>query len=161
VKSGPPPHPTHDSPFPPQLIAENTLDSIVAASRIRWTRMTIRKAGAIAILKIPGMDKAGRAQQFRRAAERLDGILRLDINYIGDTATIEYDIDRLTLAQVESLHRIEPRPALPPEAADPARGSRGDSRTRRRVQGREKGDINRILRRRGRYSRTQRGRLGE
>jgi hypothetical protein len=124
--------------------------------------MTLRKAGAIAILKISGMDKPGRAQQLRRAAGALDGVLRLDINYIGDTATIEYDTDKLTLPQVESLNHGEPRLALPRVAAGPARGSRGAVPMKGRVQGRrEKGDISRTLRKRGRYSRTQRGRLGE
>ena len=124
--------------------------------------MPFRKAGAIAILKIPGMDNAGRAQQLRRAAESLDGILRLDINYIGDTVTIGYDTDKLTLAQVESLHQSDPRPSLPRVATNPARSSRGASQTRKHLQGRrEKGDISRTLRRHGRYSRTQRGKLGE
>lgn len=110
--------------------------------------MITEKGNATAILKIRGMDISGRAQQLKRAADQLDGVLRVDINYISDTATIEYDADRLTLAQV----------------AEPIRGisSRGPVRTGKYIQGkRAKGEINRNSRRRGRYSKTQRGRLGE
>ncbi|MGP8057346.1 MAG: heavy-metal-associated domain-containing protein, partial [Nitrososphaerales archaeon] len=105
----------------------------------------------------------GRAQQLRRAADRLDGVLRVDINYISDTATIEYDADRLTLAQVESIHHDEPRSTPPGVVAEPrGNSSRGPVQTNRYIQGkRGKGEINRNSRRRGRYSRTQRGRLGE
>jgi cation transport ATPase len=110
--------------------------------------MMTEKGRATAILKIQGMDNPGRAQQLRRAADQLDGVLRVDINYVSDTATIEYDADRLTLAQV----------------ARPIRGisSRRPVRTNKYIQGKRwKGEINRNSRRRGRYSRTQRGRLGE
>jgi cation transport ATPase len=74
--------------------------------------MITEKGKATAILKIHGMDNPGRAQQLRRAADRLDGVLRVDINYISDTATIEYDADRLTLAQVESIHHDNLVPRL-------------------------------------------------
>jgi copper chaperone CopZ len=110
--------------------------------------MMTEKGKATAILKIRGMDNPGRAQQVRRAADQLDGVLRVDINYISDTVTIKYDADRLTLAQV----------------AEPIRGinSRGSVRTSKYIQGkRRKGEINMNSRRRGRYSKTQRGRLGE
>jgi copper chaperone CopZ len=106
------------------------------------------KGRATAVLKIHGMDIPGRAQQLRRAADRLDGVLRVDINYISDTATIKYDADRLTLAQV----------------AEPIRGISlgGPVRMSKYIQGkRGKGEINRNSRRRGRYGKTQRGRLGE
>jgi cation transport ATPase len=110
--------------------------------------MLTEKGKATAVLKIHGMDRPGRAQELRRAADKLDGVLRVDINYISETATIEYDADRLTLAQV----------------AEPIRGisSRGPVRTSKYVQGkRGKGEINRNSRWRERYGRTQRGRLGE
>jgi cation transport ATPase len=110
--------------------------------------MTIRKGEGTAVLKIRGMNNPGRAQQIRRAADQLDGVLRVDINYISETATIKYNADRLTLAQV----------------AEPIRGitSRGAVRTSKYIQGkRGSGEIKRNSRRRGRYSRTQRGRLGE
>lgn len=110
--------------------------------------MITEKGKATAILKIQGMDNPGRAQQLRRAADKLDGVLRVDINYISETATVEYDADRLTLAQV----------------AEPIRGisSRDTVRTNRYIQGkRGKGEVSRNSRRRERYSRTQRGRLGE
>lgn len=131
-----------------RLIAEDTSSTISLMVQMDRTSMTIRKGEATAILKIRGMDNSGRAQQLRRAADRLDGVLRVDINYISDTATVKYDADKLTLAQV----------------AEPIRGisSRGPVRTGKYVQGkRGKGEISRSSRRRGRYSRTQRGRLGE
>jgi copper chaperone CopZ len=118
---------------------------------------------ATAILKIHGMDNSGRAQQIRRAADKLEGVFRVDINYIQDTATVRYDADRLTLAQIKSIHHDEPRSKPPYVIAEPRGiGSRGTARTRKYIQGkRAKGEINWNSRRRGRYSRTQRGRLGE
>lgn len=125
--------------------------------------MMTEKGEATAILKIHGMDNPGRAQQLRRAADQLDGVLRVDINYISDTATIKYDADRLTLAEVKFLHHEQPRSAPLGAVAGPrGTGSRGPARTKRYIQGkRGKGEINRNSLRRGRYSRTQRGRLGE
>lgn len=73
------------------------------------TAMAIRKEEATAILKMQGMDNSGRAQRFRRAADKLDGIFRVDINYILDTVTIKYDADKLTLAQVKK--KLEPSEA--------------------------------------------------
>ncbi|MDG7013930.1 MAG: heavy-metal-associated domain-containing protein [Nitrososphaerota archaeon] len=125
--------------------------------------MVTQKGQAIAILKIQGMENLGRAKQLRRAAEKLDGVLRVDINYISETATIKYDADRLTLAEIKSLHHDEPHSAPPGVIVEP-RGvsSRGPVRTHKYIQGKRKeGEINRSSRRRGRYSRTQRGRLGE
>jgi len=125
--------------------------------------MITEKGKATAILKIHGMDNPGRAQQLKRAADRLDGVLRVDINYISDTATIKYDADRLTFAEVKSLHHDEPRSTPPSVIAEPrGTSSRGPVPTNRYIQGkRGKGEINGNSRRRGRYSRTQRGRLGE
>jgi len=124
--------------------------------------MITEKGEAIAILKIHGMDNPGRAQQLRRAADQLDGVLRVDINYISDTATIEYDADRLTLAEVKSLHHDEPRSTSPGVVAEPrGASSRSPVRTNRYIQGKRKGEISRDSRRRWRYSKTQRGRLGE
>jgi cation transport ATPase len=110
--------------------------------------MLTEKGKATAVLKIRGMDNPGRAQQLRRAADQLEGVLRVDINYISETATVEYDADRLTLAQV----------------AEPIRGtgSRGPVLTSKYIQGkRGKGEVSRNSLRRGRYSKTQRGRLWE
>lgn len=115
---------------------------------------------ATAILKIQGMNNSGRAQQLRRAANRLNGVLRVDINYILDTATIKYDADRLTLAEVKSLHHVEP--LLVPAGKVVAEPRGGPTHANKYVQGRRgKGEINSYLRRRGRYGKTQRGRLGE
>ncbi|MDG7007887.1 MAG: cation transporter [Nitrososphaerota archaeon] len=125
--------------------------------------MTTEKGEATAILKIRGMDNPGRAQQIRRTAEKLDGVLQVDINYISDTSTIKYDAERLTLADVKSIHHDEPHSTLPGGADEPRRNTtRGSVRTTKYVQGtREQGEISRNLRRRGRFSKTQRGRLGE
>ena len=124
--------------------------------------MTTEKREATAILKIRGMENPGRARKLRHTAETLDGVLQVDINYVSETATIKYDADRLTLADVKSLRHDEAYPAPPGEAVD----SRGNSSTASirttKIQGRKgKGEINSYLRRQGRYSKTQRGRLGE
>ena len=125
--------------------------------------MITEKGEATAILKIRGMENPGRAQQLRRTAEKLDGVLQVDINYISETATIRYDADRLTLADVKSLHHDEPFSTHPGEAVDPKRkSSMASVRKTKKIQGkRGKGEINSYLRRQGRYSKTQRGRLGE
>jgi hypothetical protein len=110
--------------------------------------MITEKEKAVAVLKIRGMDNWGRAKELKRVADGLDGILRVDINYISEMATVEYDASRLTLAQV----------------AEPfgGHGSTNPVRNNKYIQGnRAKGDISWNSRRRGRYSRTQRGRLGE
>lgn len=62
--------------------------------------MTNGKEVAIAVLKIRGMSDSGQARELRRAAAKLDGILRVDINYILDSVTVKYDADKLTSAQV-------------------------------------------------------------
>jgi copper chaperone CopZ len=59
------------------------------------------KGKATAILKVQGMGDSGDAQRLRRAAAKLDGILRVDINYILDSVTVRYDADRLTSAQIK------------------------------------------------------------
>ena len=125
--------------------------------------MTKVKGEATAILKIQGMDNPGRAQKLRRALEELDGVRRVDINYISDTATVEYDADRLTLAEVKVLHHDEPR-STPSEGVVEPRGitSKDLALRSKYIQGkRGKGEINANSRLRGRYSKTQRGRLGE
>jgi len=125
--------------------------------------MITEKGKATAVLKIRGMENPGRAEQLIRTAEKLEGVFRVDINYISDTATVKYDADRLTLADVKSIHHDEPHSTLPGEAVESRRNSSRDAvRTAKFVQGtREQGEINRNLRRRGRFSKTQRGRLGE
>jgi copper chaperone CopZ len=126
--------------------------------------MRKEKGGATAVLKIQGMDNPGRAQKLRRAAEELGGVLQVDINYISDTATIRYDADRLTLAEVKVIHHDEPPSGPPVEGIVESRGmsSKDLARRSKYVQGkRGEGEINRNSRLRGRYSKTQRGRLGE
>jgi copper chaperone CopZ len=63
--------------------------------------MTNGKGEATAILKLQGMSDSGQAQRFRRTAAKLDGILRVDINYILDSVTVKYDADKLTSAQIK------------------------------------------------------------
>ena len=63
--------------------------------------MTNGKREATAVLKLTGMSDSGQAQRFRRTAARLDGILRVDINYILDSVTVKYDADKLTSAQIK------------------------------------------------------------
>jgi len=63
--------------------------------------MTGRRGEAIAILKLQGISDSGQAQRFRRTVAKLDGVLRVDVNYILDSVTVKYDADKLTLAQIE------------------------------------------------------------
>ena len=63
--------------------------------------MTNGKVEATAILKIRGMGDSGQARRLRSAAAKLDGVLRVDINYILDSVTVKYDADKLTSAQVK------------------------------------------------------------
>ena len=63
--------------------------------------MTNGKGEATAILKIRGMGDSGQARRLRSAAAKLDGVLRVDINYILDSVTVKYDADKLTSAQVK------------------------------------------------------------
>lgn len=67
--------------------------------------MTIRRQEAAAIFKIQGMNIPGRAKRLMRAVDTLGGVIRVDVNYILDTATIEYDADKLTLAEIEKKIR--------------------------------------------------------
>lgn len=62
--------------------------------------MTNGKGEATIVLKLQGMSDSGQAQRFRRAASKLDGILRVDINYILDSVTVKYDADKLTSAGI-------------------------------------------------------------
>jgi copper chaperone CopZ len=63
--------------------------------------MTNGKEEAIAVLKLRGISDRGQAQRFRRTAAKLDGVLRVDINYILDSVTVKYDADKLTSAQIK------------------------------------------------------------
>jgi copper chaperone CopZ len=62
--------------------------------------MAIETPEATAVFKIQGMNSPGRAQRLKHAADKLDGVLRVDIDYILDTATVKYNPEKLTLAQV-------------------------------------------------------------
>lgn len=63
--------------------------------------MTGGKGEAIAIMKMRVVSDTGKARRLRRAAASLDGILRVDINYILDSVTVKYDANKLTSAQVK------------------------------------------------------------
>jgi copper chaperone CopZ len=63
--------------------------------------MASGRAEATAILKVRGMSNSGQARQLRRAAARLDGIVRVDINYILGSVTVKYDADKLTSTQIK------------------------------------------------------------
>jgi copper chaperone CopZ len=98
------------------MIAENTSGSIASEAQTNRNAMTSGKAEATAILRIQGMSDSGKAQELRRAAARLDGILRVDINYILDSVTVKYDANKLTSAQVkEKLAPINHGDRLGPE----------------------------------------------
>jgi copper chaperone CopZ len=55
---------------------------------------------AIAIFSAPGMNMAGRGQNMRLKLNKLDGILKIDINYILDTVSVSYDPEKVTLARI-------------------------------------------------------------
>jgi copper chaperone CopZ len=59
------------------------------------------KGEATAILKIRGMSDSVQVQRFRRTAAKLDGVLRVEVNYILDSVTVKYDADKLTPAQIK------------------------------------------------------------
>jgi copper chaperone CopZ len=59
------------------------------------------KGEATAILKMRGMSDSGWARQLKRRASDVDGIIRVDINYILDSATVRYDANKLNSAQVK------------------------------------------------------------
>lgn len=69
------------------------------------------KGEATAILKIRGMSNSGEARRLRLSAGKLDGILRVDINYILDSVTVKYDADKLTTAQIRK--KLTPRDHVP------------------------------------------------
>jgi copper chaperone CopZ len=59
------------------------------------------KDEATATLKLRQMNEKGRAQRLKLAIGSLDGISKVDINYILDTVTVTYDSSDLTLAQIK------------------------------------------------------------
>ena len=58
---------------------------------------------ATAMFRVRGMDDSGRTQRLRRTIGSLDGILKVDINYILDTVSIKYDANRLKLDQIRKI----------------------------------------------------------
>lgn len=63
--------------------------------------MTGSKGIATAILKIQGMSDSRQARRRRRAALKLDGLFKIDINYILDSVTVRYDAGKLTPALIK------------------------------------------------------------
>jgi copper chaperone CopZ len=64
---------------------------------------------ATSVLKVKGMDDSGRAMRLRQAADKIDGIFQVDIDYILDSVTVRYDADKLTHAQVKRKLGIDER----------------------------------------------------
>lgn len=85
--------------------------------------MTGGKGEATAVLKIRGTGDSVRAQRLGRAAAKLDGVLRVDVNYILDSVTVKYDADRLTSDQI--------REKLSPKSRAPVVRRSGSGRIRR------------------------------
>ena len=74
-----------------------------------------RNQGATAVIKIWGMSDPGKARRLRQAAGKLDGVLRVDFNYILDSVTVKYDADKLTTTQVKrKLGLGNQRPRMAP-----------------------------------------------
>jgi hypothetical protein len=57
---------------------------------------------AMAIFKTQGMQIPGRARQLRLNLRKLDGIRKVDFNYITDSVSIGYDANRLTLDTIRN-----------------------------------------------------------
>jgi copper chaperone CopZ len=72
--------------------------------------MTTRNQEATAVLKIHGMSKPGRAGELRRAIVGLGGVSLVDINYTLDNVTVNYDADKVTLAEVRK--KLDPKASL-------------------------------------------------
>jgi len=63
--------------------------------------MTGGNREATAILQMRDMSDSEQAQRFRRTAAKIDGVLRVDINYILGSVTVKYDADKLTPSQIK------------------------------------------------------------
>jgi hypothetical protein len=87
--------------IPLQLIAENTSSSIAFMPQKVTNRDDGWKGEATAILKIRGLIDSGQAQRFRRTVAKLDGVLRVNVNYILDSVTVKYDADKPTPTQIK------------------------------------------------------------
>lgn len=56
---------------------------------------------AVAIFEALGMNVAGRAQKLRKSVNQLDGILKIEINYILDTVSVSYDSGKVSLSEIK------------------------------------------------------------
>jgi copper chaperone CopZ len=84
---------------------------IFKSKEVGWANaMTTRNQEATAVLRIHGMSKSGRAGELRRAIVGLDGVSLVDINYTLDNVTVNYDSDRITLAEVRK--KLDPKASL-------------------------------------------------
>lgn len=61
----------------------------------------IRRKQGTSVIKVWGMSDSGRARHLRQVADKLDGVLQVDFNYILDSVTVKYDVDKLSSAQVK------------------------------------------------------------
>jgi copper chaperone CopZ len=57
---------------------------------------------ALAILKAIGISTAGRKRKLRKRLTELEGIRKIEFNYILDTVSITYDSDKVTLAKIRN-----------------------------------------------------------
>ncbi|MCL4355356.1 MAG: cation transporter [Nitrososphaerota archaeon] len=55
------------------------------------------------------MSDSIQARRFMRTATRLDGVLRVDVDYILDSVTVKYDADKLTPAQIKKRLALRQR----------------------------------------------------
>ena len=75
--------------------------------------MVNRGRGSVAVFMAPGMNVPGEAQKLRKKANKLEGILELDINYILNTVSIRYDSDRVTLDTIKKTIGTQIAPQSP------------------------------------------------
>jgi len=52
-------------------------------------------------LKVRGLSDPTKAKRLRRTVAKLDGVLRIDVNYILDSVTVKYDADKISPAQIK------------------------------------------------------------
>jgi copper chaperone CopZ len=79
------------------------------------------KREAKAFFKLRGMQDKGRSRRLKQALGEVDGVIKVEVNFILDTVSVEYDPDKLMLDDIK-------------EKVDEATGSQKD-RGRIRVVG--------------------------
>jgi copper chaperone CopZ len=56
---------------------------------------------ATAFFKLQGGDESGQAERLRRALDKLNGVLEVNMNFILDTVSIRYDSEIVTRDQIK------------------------------------------------------------